>query len=222
MSAKDCCTYLPNGNRSWKGENVGSLGYEEGCILRVGMLNFLTYEEGEVFPGPKLNIILGPNGTGKSTITHAICLACCGKPDTLGRTNQLNQFVKHGTPDGADSFVEVDILRSKVTGEVVCIRRYLDSKANKSKYSLNFKNSTEKECKRIVLSMNIDVGKYTIYTYILGCLLVCICSRPHPSLLLLLLLLLLLFIKSILTNNYTHLFLVHMLVNNVNNMNITS
>jgi recombinational DNA repair ATPase RecF len=29
------------------------------------MVNFLTYDECEVFPGPRLNIVLGPNGTGK-------------------------------------------------------------------------------------------------------------------------------------------------------------
>ena len=33
--------------------------------------------------GPSLNLILGPNGTGKSTIVSAICLGLNGKPSTL-------------------------------------------------------------------------------------------------------------------------------------------
>ena len=58
--------------------------------------NFLTYDDAEVYPGPRLNIVLGPNGTGKSTLTHAICLACGGSPSTVGRSPNLSQFVKRG------------------------------------------------------------------------------------------------------------------------------
>ena len=65
------------------GKQIG-LGYKIGAVLRVKMVNFLTYDDCEVFPGPRLNVILGPNGTGKSTITHAICLACGGSPAVLG------------------------------------------------------------------------------------------------------------------------------------------
>jgi ABC-type uncharacterized transport system ATPase subunit len=59
-------------------------GFRNGSVLRVKMHNFLTFDDCEVFPGPRLNVILGPNGTGKSTVTHAICLACCGSPATVG------------------------------------------------------------------------------------------------------------------------------------------
>lgn len=61
------------------------MGYRPGFLLRVRMVNFLTYDDGEVFPGPRLNVILGPNGTGKSTVTHAICLVCGGSPATVGK-----------------------------------------------------------------------------------------------------------------------------------------
>lgn len=45
---------------------VGELkarGYKEGSIVRVHMHNFISYDDAVVYPGPKLNIILGPNGT---------------------------------------------------------------------------------------------------------------------------------------------------------------
>lgn len=45
-----------------------------GSIVRVQLKNFVTYDFVEFFPGPYLNMILGPNGTGKSTIACAICL----------------------------------------------------------------------------------------------------------------------------------------------------
>lgn len=38
------------------------------------LLNFLTYGEVEFRPGPFLNLVLGPNGTGKSSIACALCL----------------------------------------------------------------------------------------------------------------------------------------------------
>ena len=44
----------------------GSLSkrYREESILHVHMVNYLTYDNCEVFPGPSLNIVLGPNGIG--------------------------------------------------------------------------------------------------------------------------------------------------------------
>ena len=65
-------------------------GFRNGSVLRVRMHNFLTFDDCEVFPGPRLNVILGPNGTGKSTVTHAICLACCGSPQTVGKCHPVN------------------------------------------------------------------------------------------------------------------------------------
>jgi chromosome segregation ATPase len=35
--------------------------------------------------GPNLNVIVGPNGTGKSTIVCAMVLGLGGKPRLLGR-----------------------------------------------------------------------------------------------------------------------------------------
>ena len=45
-----------------------------GSIVRVQLRNFVTYDYVEFTPGPYLNMILGPNGTGKSSIACAICL----------------------------------------------------------------------------------------------------------------------------------------------------
>lgn len=53
---------------------VGPSGYKAGAIVRIKMSNFVTYTSAEFFPGPKLNMVIGPNGTGKSTLVCAICL----------------------------------------------------------------------------------------------------------------------------------------------------
>lgn len=44
------------------------------------MKDFLTYDDAEFRPGPYLNMVLGPNGTGKSSIACAICLGLAFKP----------------------------------------------------------------------------------------------------------------------------------------------
>lgn len=48
--------------------------FQPGSIVRIKVKNFVTYSQVEVFPGPNLNMVIGPNGTGKSTIVCAVCL----------------------------------------------------------------------------------------------------------------------------------------------------
>ena len=117
------------GQGKWNIGLLNELGFRKGSVLRVSMKNFLTYDSCEVFPGPRLNVILGPNGTGKSTVTHAICLACCGGPKTVGRSTDIKQFVKHNK-EGEECFVEVDLFYQPAgEGIVLRIRRILDSES---------------------------------------------------------------------------------------------
>jgi hypothetical protein len=54
---------------------VGELkarGYKEGSIVRVHMHNFISYDDAVVYPGPKLNIILGPNGIPLLSISFSL------------------------------------------------------------------------------------------------------------------------------------------------------
>ena len=48
--------------------------HQPGAIVRVKLANFVTYTDVEFLPGPSLNMVIGPNGTGKSTLVCAICL----------------------------------------------------------------------------------------------------------------------------------------------------
>ena len=141
----------------WEFEKLKDMGFKRGMLLRVKMVNFLTYDDCEVFPGPKLNVILGPNGTGKSTITHAVCLACAGTPGTVGRSPDITQFVKKGK-EGQESYVEIDLMSGGVnkTAKTVRIRRAINSDAQQQVVQ-DGKNSTEKEVKTLTSALNIDV-----------------------------------------------------------------
>ena len=54
--------------------------FREGSIKRVYLKDFMTYHDVTFLPGPRLNLVLGPNGTGKSSIVNAICLGLAGAP----------------------------------------------------------------------------------------------------------------------------------------------
>lgn len=54
--------------------------YVPGSIVRIQLKNFVTYDFVEFRPGSSLNMIFGPNGTGKSTIACAICIGLGGSP----------------------------------------------------------------------------------------------------------------------------------------------
>eukprot|EP01038_Epipyxis_sp_PR26KG_P006201 gene6201-8539_t len=148
-------------------------GFRPGSITRVRMKNFLTFDECEVSPGPKLNIVLGPNGTGKSSMTHAICLACGGSTGDVGRSNDLSKFVKQGKEE-EESFAEVDIMSKNNT--TITIRRVINAQNKGSKWFLNGQSSTQAAIKDLVASLSIDVdnlcsfmpqdkvGKFTQFT----------------------------------------------------------
>lgn len=60
-----------------------------GSIVRIQLENFVTYDWVEFFPGAYLNMILGPNGTGKSSIACAICLGLNFPPSVrIGHSNK--------------------------------------------------------------------------------------------------------------------------------------
>jgi chromosome segregation ATPase len=46
----------------------------------------MTYDDCEFHPGPRLNVILGPNGTGKSSIVCGIALGLGGSTKILGKS----------------------------------------------------------------------------------------------------------------------------------------
>ena len=81
-----------------------------GQILRVKLHNFVTYYDVEFQPGPMLNVVLGPNGTGKSTIVCALVLGLGGQPKDLGRAKEISEYVNHTKDSG---FVEIELAGRK-------------------------------------------------------------------------------------------------------------
>nr|XP_030733042.1 structural maintenance of chromosomes protein 5 [Globicephala melas] len=126
--------------------------FVEGSIVRIAMENFLTYDICEVSPGPHLNMIIGANGTGKSSIVCAICLGLAGKPAFMGRADKVGFFVKRGCSKG---MVEIELFRT--SGNLV-ITREIDVAKNQSFWFINKKSTTQKVVEEQVAALNIQVG----------------------------------------------------------------
>lgn len=67
-----------------------------GSIVRVVLHNFLTYDHVDFCPGPYLNMIIGPNGTGKSTIVCGIALGLGAGPKV--GSNIIEKFIANALP----------------------------------------------------------------------------------------------------------------------------
>ncbi|CAB1318577.1 unnamed protein product [Coregonus sp. 'balchen'] len=107
-------------------------GFVEGSILRITMQNFLTYDHSIVYPGPNLNMIVGANGTGKSSI--------------------VGLYVKRGCNKGS-----VEIVLYKAKGNLV-INREIHVENNQSMWMLNGKHSSQKTVEEEVKALQIQVS----------------------------------------------------------------
>ncbi|XP_041706750.2 structural maintenance of chromosomes protein 5-like isoform X3 [Coregonus clupeaformis] len=149
-----------NGARSYSGiktdpRAVGDgkmAGFVEGSILCITMQNFLTYDHSIVHPGPNLNMIVGANGTGKSSIVCAICLGLAGKTAILGRGDKVGLYVKRGCNKGS---VEIELYKA---GANLVINREIHVENNQSVWMLNGRHSSQKAVEEEVKALQIQVS----------------------------------------------------------------
>uniref|UniRef100_A0A673Y4C3 Structural maintenance of chromosomes protein 5 n=1 Tax=Salmo trutta TaxID=8032 RepID=A0A673Y4C3_SALTR len=111
-----------------------------------------TYDHSIVYPGPNLNMIVGANGTGKSSIVCAICLGLAGKTAILGRGDKVGLYVKRGCNKGS---VEIEL--HKAQGNLV-INREIHVENNQSTWMLNGKHTSQKTVEEEVKALQIQVS----------------------------------------------------------------
>ncbi|NXU88767.1 SMC5 protein, partial [Xiphorhynchus elegans] len=110
-----------------------------------------TYDACELYPGPNLNMVIGANGTGKSSIVCAICLGLAGKPSFIGRVDKLGLYVKQGCTRG---LVEIELFK---TPDNIIITREIQVVNNTSAWFLNRKPTTLKTVEEQVAALNIQM-----------------------------------------------------------------
>ncbi|KDN49272.1 hypothetical protein RSAG8_01974, partial [Rhizoctonia solani AG-8 WAC10335] len=128
-------------------------GFIPGAIVGIRLHNFLTYDDVDFRGGPYLNMLIGANGTGKSSIAGAIAIGLGGTPNVLGRQSELQGFVKNGKKDG---FVEIEL--KGPTGEPnLIIKRTLTSLNKSSKFFLNGEATGLREIRAKLTELNVQV-----------------------------------------------------------------
>jgi chromosome segregation ATPase len=121
----------------------------------VALTNFVTYTKAEFQCGPNLNMVIGPNGTGKSTLVCAICLALGGATALLGRAKDVVEFVKHGAKRAE---VEIELARdTDRQGNNPIITLRINKEDGKCSFYIDRKASTKKAVQELARKFSIQI-----------------------------------------------------------------
>lgn len=127
--------------------------FKPGQLVRVFLRNFVTYTSATFLPGPTLNMIIGPNGTGKSSVVCAICIGLDFGTAPLGRAKELSEFVKHGC---SEATVEIELKGAQ--GQVnQVIRLEIEKEGSKKKWHINNRPCNAKDVKKITRTFGIQI-----------------------------------------------------------------
>ena len=118
------------------------------------MKNFVTYSSAEFKCGPNLNMIIGPNGTGKSSLVCAICLGLGWSPHFLGRSKDVGEFVKNGSRQAE---IEIELKAGKTHRRNPVVRRIIRREGNKTTWSINGSSAALKDVQKLAHQFNIQV-----------------------------------------------------------------
>lgn len=123
-----------------------------GKIKSIWVKNFVTYNECIMHPTEYLNIIIGPNGTGKSTLVAAIVLGMGGSPKMLARSSAIQDYIKNGQTEAT---VSITIYINDQREKKVYVREF-DSDG-KSEFKINDVTVSQKAYMRSIAEYNIQV-----------------------------------------------------------------
>lgn len=138
---------------------TNSQSIARGAIMRIRMRNFMTYDDTELKPGPNLNMILGPNGTGKSAVVCCIIVGLAGEVNLTGRGASPADFVKKTRDWGS---TEIELFNNRGANYIIERKIIIQSRTqfkieHKSEWRLNKKNVTKAEIQSITKKLNIKV-----------------------------------------------------------------
>ncbi|XP_018566367.1 structural maintenance of chromosomes protein 5 [Anoplophora glabripennis] len=127
--------------------------YKAGSIRKIEVKNFVTYSHVEMVPGPHLNMIIGPNGTGKSTMVAAIILGLGGNPKVVGRGTKISEYVKHN----CDSATINIIIQDQREDRFIKVTREFD-KNDRTWWRLDNRKVKPDEVLKCIQKFNIQVN----------------------------------------------------------------
>ncbi|XP_025687133.1 structural maintenance of chromosomes protein 6B isoform X2 [Arachis hypogaea] len=105
-----------------------------GTIKKIRLENFMCHENFEMEFGNAVNFVLGQNGSGKSAILTALCVAFGSRAKKTDRANHLKDLIKKGCSN-AVIHVEIqnegeDAFKPEIYGDVIIVERRISVSAN--------------------------------------------------------------------------------------------
>ncbi|XBW35015.1 hypothetical protein QEN19_000580 [Hanseniaspora menglaensis] len=155
--------------------------YKPGNIISIELYNMMVYTRGRFVFDSNLNMILGANGSGKSTVLCAINIVLDGNLSNIGRASEMDHFIKKDCDQGEVSitlksdyalllkmFSNTELAYFKITqnSKTVQITRRIfrhNQKNNKKhEYYINgTKLATDTAVKLLVKCFNIQLDNLT-------------------------------------------------------------
>jgi len=101
-------------------------------------------------------MVIGPNGTGKSTLVCAICLGLGWKTEHLGRAKDIGEFVKHGC---SEAEIEIELAKDAQRHDSnPVVKLVIRKQGSKSAFYLNGRGVTRKrildECQSFAIQVD--------------------------------------------------------------------
>lgn len=123
-----------------------------GKIHSIEIHDFMTFSEVTVFPGENLNLLIGPNGTGKSSIVSAMVLGMGGNAKVLSAHLKLGAYVKIGKEKAK---ITTKLYKNE-KGDTQSFTRVIGTN-NKSVYEIDGSKVTETDFLHTVHELKIQV-----------------------------------------------------------------
>ena len=121
-----------------------------------------TYKSIDLYAGANLNLVLGPNGTGKSALVCAIIIGLGGDPSDTGRAGHLGEYIRFGCDSAT---VEIELFNDMPNAKNYVIQRSIHPKSGTdgklvytSTFKLNGKEVNRNKLRDFVHSLNINVN----------------------------------------------------------------
>ncbi|KAL1566871.1 structural maintenance of chromosomes protein 6B-like [Salvia divinorum] len=139
---------------------------QAGIISRIHLENFMCHSNLDIEFGDLVNFITGQNGSGKSAILTALCVAFGCRARGTQRANTLKDFIKTGC---SSALVQVEIknqgedaFKHELYGDIITVERRISESAGGSIITLKNSQgrkigSKREDLREIVEYFNIDV-----------------------------------------------------------------
>ncbi|PRT53075.1 Structural maintenance of chromosomes protein 5 [Wickerhamiella sorbophila] len=135
--------------------------YRIGSIRQVDLYQFQVCDEATYTFGPHLNLIVSPNGTGKSTAVIGIFVVFLGDTKVINRSN-LRDFIKLGTQNAS---VTVHV-QGEAPGAIHKVRLDLQDRGNSRTSAdryIDGRPASDQEIQEFVDKFNIHVNNLCVF-----------------------------------------------------------